>query len=103
MHREHDGRVPGTDSEPRRTGFRTPCWPRAGFEQISAIQADREPSPDLSSEAMMIRPVSRDGIHGPGFRCHGSPMCSSRVIISCLSAGRQARPRLKARPSTAVP
>jgi integrase len=22
---------------------------------------------------MMIRPVSRDGIHGLGFRCHGSP------------------------------
>src|SRR4029077_8344326 len=26
-----------------------------------------EPSPDPYSEAMMIRPVSRDGIHGPGF------------------------------------
>jgi len=31
----------------------------------------------------MIRPVSRDGIPGPGFRCHGLPMGSSRVIISC--------------------
>jgi len=66
MHREHDGRVLGTDSEPRRTGFRTPCWPRAGFDQIGAIQASREPFPDLSSEAMMIRPVSRDECI-PGF------------------------------------
>src|SRR5438552_17093254 len=41
--------------------------PRAGFDQICAIQASREPSPDPYSEAMMIRPVSRDGIHGPGF------------------------------------
>src|SRR5690348_15542252 len=29
-HRENDGRVLGTDSEPRRTGFRTSYWPRAG-------------------------------------------------------------------------
>ena len=102
MHREHDGRVLGTDSEPRRTGFRTPYWPRAGFDQIGAIEAGREPSPDSYSEAMMIRPVSRDGIHGPGFRCHGSPMRSSRVIISCPH-GRRARLRSKARPSATVP
>jgi hypothetical protein len=43
---------------------------------------------------MMIRPVSRDGIRGPGFRCHGSSMCSSRVIISCLH-GRRARLRVE--------
>ena len=61
-----------------------------------------QPSPDPYSEAMMIRPVSRDGIHGPGFRCHGSPMCSSRVIISCPH-GRRARLRSKARPSATVP
>ena len=41
-------------------------WRRAGFDQIGAIQASREPSPDLYSEVMIIRPVSRDGIHGPG-------------------------------------
>jgi hypothetical protein len=84
------------------SGFRTVYWPRAGFEQIGAIKASREPSPDLYSEAMMIGPVSRDGIHGPGFRCHGSPMRSSRVIISCPH-GRQARLRSKARPSATVP
>ena len=78
----------GTDGEPRRTSFRTPYWPRAGFEQMGAIEASREPSPGLYSEAMMIRPVSRNGIHGPDFRCHGSPMRSSRVIISCPYDGR---------------
>jgi hypothetical protein len=102
MHREHDGRVLSTDSEPRRTGFRTPFWPRAGFGQIGAIEASREPSRRPYSEAMMIRPVSRDGIRGPGFRCHSSPMCSSRVIISCPH-GRRARLRPKARPSATVP
>ena len=65
-----------------------------GFEQIGATQASREPSPDLYSEAMMIRPVSLAGIHGPGFRCHGSPMRSSRVIISC-PYGRGARLRVE--------
>ena len=54
-HRENDGRVMGTDSEPRRTGFRTSYWPRAGSEQIGAIQISRAPSPDPHSEAMMIR------------------------------------------------
>jgi hypothetical protein len=97
MHREHDGRMPGTDSEPRRTGFRTPIG-LAGFEQTGAIEASREPSPDPYSEAMMIRTVSRDVVHGLGFRCHGSPMCSSRVIISCPHGLRS-----KARPSATVP
>jgi hypothetical protein len=73
-----------------------------GFEQIGAIEASREPFPDLYSEVMMIRPVSRDGMHGQGFRCHGSAMCSSRVIISRLY-GRRAGLRLTARPSATVP
>ena len=82
--------------------FRTVYWPRAGFEHIGAIKASREPSPDLYSEAMMIGPVSRDGIHGPGFRCHGSPMCSQsgdHLVFIWL----RARLRLKARPSVTVP
>ena len=76
-----------------------------GSRGVPADRRDRgQPRafPRPAQRGHMIRPVSRDGIHGPGFRCPGSPMCSSRVIISCLH-GRRARLRSKGPPSAAVP
>jgi len=63
MHREHDGRVLGTDSKPRRTGFRTPLLASLG------VRSDRR---DPGQPRAFPGPVQRGHDDPPGQLCRNT-------------------------------